>query len=163
MTETEIQIRPTRPDDPQVVALLDALDAYLASLYAPEDNHILDVQALRAPEVHFVAAWQGAQVLGCAAVRRMPGEADTGGAPYGEIKRMVVDPERRGSGLGRRLLQALESRLAADGIGLALLETGRDQHAAVRLYERCGYRLRGPFAGYPDNGLSVFYEKRLRA
>lgn len=160
---TETLIRPTRPDDPQVVALLDALDAYLASLYAPEANHILDVQALLAPEVRFLAAWQGGRVVGCGAVRRMPGEPATGGLPYGEVKRMVVDPAQRGRRIGERLLQALEAALAGEGIGLALLETGRDQHAAVRLYERCGYRLRGPFGGYPDNGLSAFYAKQVGA
>ena len=45
---------------------------------------------------------------------------------------------------------------------MARLETGRDQHEAVRLYERNGYRRRAAFAGYPDNGLSLFYEKSLR-
>lgn len=158
---TEIQIRATRADHPQVVALLDALDAYLASLYAPEDNHILDVQALLAPDVHFLAAWQGERIVGCGAVRRMPGEAETGGEPYGEIKRMYVDPALRGQRLAERLLQTLEDTLQAEGIAHALLETGSDQHAAVRLYERCGYRRRATFGGYPDNGLSVFYQKRV--
>ena len=51
--------------------------------------------------------------------------------------------------------------LAADGQALALLETGSDQTEAVRLYERAGYTQRGPFGGYPDNGLSLFYGKRL--
>ena len=36
-----LTIRPERPDQPDVVALLGALDAYLASLYPPEANHIL--------------------------------------------------------------------------------------------------------------------------
>ncbi|MEF7615560.1 GNAT family N-acetyltransferase [Aquincola sp. MAHUQ-54] len=161
MAVTDIQIRPTRPDHPEVVALLDALDTYLASLYAPEDNHILDVQALLAPQVHFVAAWQGGRIVGCGAVRRMPGERDTADRPYGEIKRMYVDPAVRGQRLAERLLDALEQSLPPAGVGHALLETGRDQHAAVRLYERCGYRRRGPFGGYPDNGLSVFYEKQV--
>jgi putative acetyltransferase len=31
----------------------------------------------------------------------------------------------------------------------------------VRLYERSGYRRRSAFGGYPDNGLSLFYEKSL--
>lgn len=161
MSQGTVQIRPGRPDHPEVAALLDGLDRYLASLYAPEDNHILDVQSLLAPAVDFLVADEGGRVRGCGAARRMPGEADTGGVAYGEIKRMVVDPARRGRGIGRQLLQALEQRLAARGVGLALLETGRDQHEAVRLYERCGYRRRGPFGGYPDNGLSLFYEKRI--
>lgn len=156
-----IRIRRERPDRREVVVLLDALDRYLASLYAPEDNHILDQQALQAPEVDFLVARQGEQVVGCGAARRMPGGPDTGGRPYGELKRMVVDPAQRRQGIGAQLIDALERRLAAHGIGLALLETGRDQHAAVRLYERCGYRRRGPFGGYPDNGLSLFYEKMI--
>ncbi len=158
-----IQVGPGRPDHPQVRVLLDALDAYLASLYAPEDNHILDLGALKAPEVDFLVAWHDGEAVGCGAARRMPGEPDTAGRPYGEIKRMMVAPVHRGHGIAGRLLQALEARLAGHGVGLALLETGRDQHAAVRLYERCGYRRRGPFGGYPDNGLSWFYEKPLAA
>ena len=74
---------------------------------------------------------------------------------------MMVDPRLRGQRIGARLLLSLESMLRGDGIGLALLETGAQQAEAVRLYERSGYRPRGAFGGYPDNGLSVFYEKPL--
>ena len=89
------------------------------------------------------------------------GEAATEGAPYGEIKRMMVDPARRGRGIGQQLLQVLEASLLEQGLALSLLETGRDQIEAVRLYERCGYLRRPAFGGYPDNGLSAFYGKRL--
>lgn len=157
----DIVIRRERPDHPQVVALLDALDAYLATLYAPEDNHILDVNALLAPEVSFFAAFRGDAVVGTGAVRRMPAEAETGGQPYGEVKRMMVAPAQRGHRLAEGLLGTLEQTLRDEGVRLALLETGRDQAAAVRLYERCGYRQRGPFGGYADNGLSLFFEKPL--
>ncbi|MDP1533933.1 MAG: GNAT family N-acetyltransferase [Rubrivivax sp.] len=156
-------IRRERPDHPQVVALLDALDAYLGTLYAPEQNYIVGVQALLAPEVDFWAAWAGEQAVGCGAVRRMAGDAQTGGQAYGEIKRMFVAPAQRGRRIAERLLTALEAGLAQAGVTLALLETGRDQTEAVRLYERCGYVPRGPFGGYPDNGLSVFYAKALTA
>jgi putative acetyltransferase len=154
-------IRRERPDQPEVLALLAALDAYLMSLYPPEANHILDVQALLGADVAFFVARASGRAVGTAAYRRMPGEADTGGLPYGEIKRMYVDPAQRGQGLGGRLLAALEDGLRADGCALALLETGRHQYAAVALYERCGYAPRAAFGGYPDNGLSAFYGKRL--
>jgi putative acetyltransferase len=156
-----IRIRTERPDHPQVQAMLAALDAYLASLYEPEANHILDVQALLLPEIDFMVAQRGDELLGCGATRAMPGESDTGGQPYGEIKRMFVRPEQRGQRLAEQILQTLEARLSARGIALALLETGRDQTEAVRLYQRCGYQARGPFGGYDDNGLSLFLEKRL--
>ncbi|WP_423286023.1 GNAT family N-acetyltransferase [Caldimonas sp. KR1-144] len=159
----EIEFRPTRPDHPQVRALLDALDAYLASLYAPEDNHILGIEALLEPEVTFLGAWQGERLVGCGAVRAMPAEAEMAGAPYGEIKRMYVDPALRGQRIAARLLAALEDAARERGLAIATLETGRDQHEAIRLYERAGYVLRASFGGYPDNGLSLFYEKRLVA
>ncbi len=141
--------------------MLAALDAYLASLYEPEANHILDVQALLRPEIDFLVAEQGGDLLGCGATRRMPGEPDTAGQAYGEVKRMYVLPEHRGQRLAEQILQTLEVRLRAGGIALALLETGRDQTEAVRLYQRCGYQPRAAFGGYDDNGLSLFLEKRL--
>jgi len=153
------EIRLTRPDQPEVLALLAELDRYLGDLYPPEANHILDTAALLAPEVDFFAAWQEGRPVACGAVWRRPGEPATGGLAYGEIKRMMTHPDVRGQGLGARMLSVLEATLRGRGIGLALLETGRDQTEAVRLYERCGYTLRGPFGGYPDNGLSAFYEK----
>ena len=156
-----ILIRPERPDQPDVMALLDDLDRYLLSLYAPEANHLLDVQALLAPEVMFFVARDGQQAVATGALRRMQGHADTAGLPYGEIKRMVVDPARRGQGIAARVLGVLEDTLRGQGYTQALLETGREQVAAVRLYERCGYTQRAAFGGYPDNGLSVFYGKAL--
>jgi putative acetyltransferase len=159
VTVAPAEIRLTRPDHPQVLALLAELDRYLDGLYPPEANHILDPQALLAPEVDFFAAWQGDQVLACGAVRRMDGEPATDGRPYGEVKRMMTRPSARGQGLGARLMAVLEDTLRGHGIGLALLETGGDQAEAVRLYERCGFRRRPAFGGYPDNGLSRFYEK----
>ncbi len=154
-------IRPERPDQPDVVALLSALDGYLMSLYPPDANHILDVQALLGSDVAFFVARDEGRAVATAAFRRRPGGPDSGGQPYGEVKRMYVDPAQRGQRLGVRLLDALEDTMRAEGLHLALLETGRHQHEAVALYERCGYTLRAPFGGYADNGLSVFYGKTL--
>ena len=156
-----VEIKPERADHPQVVALLDALDRYLGELYEPKANHILSVNELLAPEVSFFVARQGETIVGTGAVRRMPAEADTAGQPYGEVKRMYVDPAVRGQRIGERLLQTLEGSLKEQGVALALLETGRDQREAVRLYERCGYTCRAAFGGYPDNGLSLFMSKAL--
>ena len=157
----DVLIQLQRADHPQVVALLDMLDRYLASLYPPEANHLLSVAELLAPEVAFFAAWQGERIVGTGAVRHMPGSDATAGQPYGELKRMFVEPALRAQGIAYRLVLTLEAELRAHGVGVALLETGRDQPEAVRLYRRCGYQVRGPFGGYPANGLSVFLEKRL--
>lgn len=154
-------IRPERPDHPEVEAMLAALDRYLGELYAPQDNYIMDVEALLSDEVTFLVAEQARRLVGCGAVRVMAAERTTAGRPYGEIKRMMVLPALRGQRIGERLLGSLERSLLTRRIDRALLETGGLQTAAVRLYERCGYRRRGPFGDYPDNGLSWFFEKQL--
>lgn len=161
LMEDEVNIRHERPDHPQVQALLRRLDDYLGSLYPPEANHILGLEALLAPEVTFLAAWHQDIIVGCGAVRTMPGEPQTEDEPYGEVKRMYVEPSFRGLRMGSRLLSSLESHMHANGLRWSLLETGKDQHEAVRLYARSGYLPRGPFGGYDDNGLSVFMAKPL--
>jgi putative acetyltransferase len=158
----DIVIRRERPDQPDVLAALGALDQYLASLYPPEANHILGVEALLAPDIRFLVARDATgQLAGTGAYRLMPGEPDTADRPYGEVKRMYVESVRRGERIGARLLQALEDDMRQEGLSLALLETGEDQVEAVRLYLRAGYTRRAAFGGYPDNGLSLFFVKAL--
>ena len=156
-----IVIRAENPDQPDIRAMLAELDAYLARLYPPDQNHILDVQALLSPQVHFLVARRESEAVGCGAVRIMPAGPDTSSQAYGEIKRMFVRPGARGQGIAQMLLEALEQHLRSAGIALATLETGELQPEALRLYERGGYVKRPAFGGYNDNGTSVFYEKRL--
>ena len=44
------------PDQPEVAVLLESSDAYMASLYPAESNHMLDMQSLKRPEVVFLVA-----------------------------------------------------------------------------------------------------------
>jgi putative acetyltransferase len=157
-----LAIRPTPPDHPQVLALIAELDTYLHAIYAPDENHILDLAGLQHPSVTFLAAWQGDTVVGCGAVRMMPAEAATDGRPYGEIKRMFVSPASRGARIGRRILDALEALVHAQGMDRALLETGEELAEAARMYRTHGYVERASFGGYPDNGVSLFLEKRWK-
>lgn len=156
-----IVIQRESPDQPEVRAMLAQLDGYLAGLYPPEANHILELPGLLVPAVSFFVARSGQHAVGTAAVRRMPAEAATGSLPYGEVKRMFVHPQARGLGLGARLLATLEDEMRRQALPLSLLETGDLQREAVRLYERAGYKPRAAFGGYPDNGLSLFMGKTL--
>jgi iron-sulfur cluster assembly accessory protein len=147
-------IRPERADRPEVVALLDALDAYLGSLYAPEDNHILDVAALLAPDVDFLVAELDGRLVGCGATRRMPGERTP---PANRMARSSACSCAPRGGV------ASPSRCSARWSGVCWrpacpLQRWRPDATSTRRFvsaERCGYTRRGPFAGYPDNGLSV--------
>lgn len=59
-----------------------------------------------------------------------------------EVGRLVVAPDRQGSGLGTALLLAAEARLQ-NAVTTVRLFTGERSHANLRLYERLGYRETG--------------------
>ena len=149
-----VEVRPLAAADPRARRLVGELDRLQTALYPAESNHLDPVETLERDNVTFLAAFVAGEAVGCGAVKRMPGG-------YGEIKRMYVEPDARGRGAGRALVQALESALLAHGIDVARLETGARQPEALALYEQCGYVRRPPFGDYPDDPLSVFFEKRL--
>jgi len=62
------------------------------------------------------------------------------GPRVGEIESVGVLPAYRGQGFGGQLLDGLESALAADGVHDLVLGVLPGNTAAVRLYERRGYR-----------------------
>ena len=61
-------------------------------------------------------------------------------ATRGFIDNVFVAPDRRGEGVGSRLLGAAEDTLADRGADLVALSVLADNDAARRLYERRGYR-----------------------
>jgi putative acetyltransferase len=142
------------PDQPDVVRLIDELDAYQKPLYPPESHHGIDLAALKAPNVLFaVIRDTDGHAVGCGAIVLGP--------LYGEIKRMYVIAEERGAGLGRRLLGFLETQARAHGCHRFMLETGVLQHAAIALYQRHGYRFCRPFGAYRADPHSVFMHKDI--
>ena len=143
------------PRQPEVAALVAALDAEHAGLYPPESTHRLDVAALAEPEVTFIVARLEGRPVGCAAVLAASG--------HGEIKRMFVDPQRRGNGVAPALLRRLEAEATALGLPCLRLETGIEQPAAIRFYARSGFRTRPTFGSYTPDPLSLFFEKSLTA
>ena len=144
------------PRSPEARALIGALDEYLGALYPPENNYLLEIEALCAPEVSFYVARVGGMALGCGALRVL----DTGS---GELKRMYVAPEARGLGLGRAILEAIEARAAQLGLATLKLETGTAQPEALGLYRTAGFRRCEAFAGYRPSPLNLFLSKTLAA
>jgi len=151
MTVT-IAIEP--PRQAGVMRLLELSDAYAASLYPAESNHMVDVATLEGENVSFFVARQSEAVLGCGALV----EAGDGA---GEIKRMFVDEAARGLKLGRRLLDAIVDRAGALGLSVIRLETGIHQPQAIGLYRAHGFIETGPFGDYRPDPLSIFMEKTL--
>lgn len=142
------------PDQPDIVALLQAADDWYAMLYPAESNHLLDISALQQPDTaFFVARAADGALLGFGAV--------VARGDYAEIKRMYLAPAARGRKLGRRILDTLEAHAVQNGQTCFRLETGIHQPEAIGLYRSSGYRDRGSFGGYRPDPLSLFMEKRL--
>jgi uncharacterized protein len=142
------------PDQPDVLQLIDELDAYQDTLYPPESRHALDLASLKQPRVLFaVARAADGAAIGCAAVVL--------DLPHGELKRMYVRPAARGQGVAQALMALLEARARAVGCRLLQLETGPRQPEALALYARLGFGRCARFGGYRDDPLSVFMEKVL--
>ena len=77
-------------------------------------------------------ALHGERGIGCVALR--PLEAGTG-----EVKRMFVDAEWRGRGVGRALLLALIDGAEVRGLTTLRLGTLHDMEAALALYKSVGF------------------------
>jgi putative acetyltransferase len=154
ITLPSMQIKLESVDQPDIIALINALDAYQAPLYPAESNHLLDVESLKAPNVLFAVARDDAgAAIGCGAVVLLDG--------YGELKRMFVPPAQRGRGIAKAIIAGLERESLQRNCTLLRLETGIHQPEAIGLYEQGGFVRRGPYGDYANDPLSVFMEKTV--
>lgn len=149
----KIDLKRRSPDHPDALALIAGSEAELSALYPPELRFAFSPDELIAASVRFLVAYADGSPAACGGMAPM--------GDYGELKRIYVAPEGRGTGLARRLVAALEAEAEALGLSFMRLETGEESPDALRLYQGLGYARRGPFGGYEDNGSSVYMEKRL--
>jgi putative acetyltransferase len=149
-----LTIRPEPPDQPDVIPLIEALDAQMTALYPPESNHLLDIAALSDPAVTFLVVRNGRKAIGCGALLRDP-------RGWGEVKRMFVRPEQRGRGIGKRVVAELEAMARNARLPLLRLETGIHNVDAIGLYRGAGFTECPAFGDYAPDPLSVFMEKRV--
>jgi putative acetyltransferase len=79
----------------------------------------------------------------------------------GEVKRLYVQPGRRGEGWGMRLVAALLAEARATGYEELKLDTLDWMNAARALYEETGFRACAPYYVNPLPGV-VYMSLRLR-
>ncbi|MBW6424759.1 GNAT family N-acetyltransferase [Rhizobium sp. XQZ8] len=142
------------PRQPGVLRLLELSDAYAASLYPAESNHMVDISTLEGADTSFFVARRGNDILGCGALV----ESGDGTA---EIKRMFVDQEARGLKLGKRLMEVIVNRARELNLFAIRLETGIHQPQAIGLYKANGFVEIEAFGSYSPDPLSIFMEMRL--
>lgn len=153
MSDDDVSVTHAELTAPASLALIEALNAELAAMYPePGANHFqLDPEQVLGSRGAFLIVRRGGEPVGCGALRLIDDET-------GELKRMYVAPEVRGTGLGRSLVAALEAEARERGARRLVLETGIRQHAALVLYERCGFRripLYGEYLSSPDTSVCM--------
>jgi putative acetyltransferase len=148
-----------RVDDPRSDEVARFLGEHLEDMALhspPESIHALEPEALCSPEVTFWTAWEGRELLGCAALLELDPRS-------GEIKSMRTATNRLRKGVASSMLEHMIAEAERRSYTRLCLETGSMQAFAPAraLYTRFGFELCGPFANYVLDPNSVFMTRTL--
>ncbi len=149
-----VQLLRTNSEHPDFVHLVQLLDVDLAGRDGAE-AHAYYAQFNKIDSIrHAIVAYLEEVPVGCGAIKAFDEQTM-------EVKRMYTPPEHRGKGIARQVLAALEGWSAALGYTRCVLETGKRQPEAIRLYEKCGYQIIPNYGQYIGVENSVCFEKML--
>jgi ribosomal protein S18 acetylase RimI-like enzyme len=95
---------------------------------------------LEEPNIVVLVAEHGGAVLGYTYAGMEDFDYMSLRGPAGVLYDIVVDPDHRGRGVGRMLLDATLSALASRGAPRVVLSTAERNEAAQRLFSRAGFR-----------------------
>lgn len=146
-------------DDPTGAEIAALLQLHLDEMHQwspPESVHAMPVDRLRQSDVTFYAAWDGATLAGCGALKHLDGT-------HGELKSMRAAPQYRGRGVGKAMLLHLLAEARLRGYSRVSLETGRPEAFAPArgLYEAHGFTECPPFADYVLDNFSICMKRTL--
>ncbi len=143
----------TDATNPDFIELVRALDAYLKivdgddNAFYAQYNGIDDIK-------YAVVAYENDEPVGCGAIKNLNEDAM-------EVKRMYTSPAHRSKGIATQILTELEAWASELSYKKCILETGKRQQEAVRLYEKNGYQIIPNYGQYAVMENSVCFEKYL--
>jgi len=142
--------------DPRIARFLEEHLDDMRATTPPESIHALDLEKLKQPEIIFWSVWQGEELAGCGALKRLSNT-------HAELKSMRTARSFRGRGLGTLILEHILREARTRGFRQVSLETGSmDFFAPARaLYAKHGFEVCGPFEGYWDDPNSVFMSREI--
>lgn len=143
----------TTSDDPDFIELVKKLDADLVerdgadNIFYSQFNKIDKIK-------HAVVAFENNEPIGCGAMKEFMSDSM-------EMKRMYTAPEGRGKGVATAVLAELEKWAAELTYKKCVLETGKRQPEAIKLYTKNGYKNIPNYGQYIGIENSVCFEKDL--
>lgn len=146
-------INRTNAGDPDFIALVKELDAYLA--ITDGDDHSFYDQYNKLDKIKYtVVAYVNEQPVGCGAIKQFDAQSM-------EVKRMYVQPAHRGVGIAEEIIQELETWAREMNHERCVLETGERQVEAVKFYHKVGYSRAENYGQYIGVENSLCFEKKL--
>lgn len=148
-----IKLIRTNSDNEDFIHLVKFLDADLAK--RDGDEHSFYAAFNKIDKIRYaIIAYENNKPLSCGALK----EYVSGTM---EVKRMYTLPEKRGKGIATLVLTELEKWAKELNYGKCILETGKKQPEAIRLYQKNGYRIIPNYGQYAGVENSVCFEKKL--
>ena len=146
-------LKRTTSDDSHFQALVTLLDEDLAIRDGSEHTFYAQFNKLNSIK-NAVVSYLDDKPIGCGAFKKYDSQTV-------EIKRMFVLPDYRGQRIAVDILQEQEQWAAELNYTSSVLETGKKQPEAIRLYERSGYILIPNYGQYEGIENSVCMKKVL--
>jgi putative acetyltransferase len=148
-----ILLKRTNSDDKNFQLLVKELDKELR--IRDGNEHAFYAQYNKIDEIrHVVVAYYQEVPVGCGAIKEYSPEVM-------EVKRTYVPLNRRSQGIASLILKELEKWAKELDYKKCILETGKKQPEAIRLYEKSGYKRIPNYGQYAGVQNSYCFEKEL--
>ena len=122
-------------------AIIETERPFDSTIRTSDDIHYYDLEALIAsPDAEVVIAQLGSKIIGSGYARVESSDPYLKHPRHSYLGFMYVLPEHRGKGVNRKIIGALEAWSLSRGVTEMRLEVYADNTAAIRAYEKSGYR-----------------------
>lgn len=135
----------------EIIALLSEHLNDMAQVSPSKSSHALDLEGLRKPEITFWTIWDGSELAGCGALKKLDDH-------HAEIKSMRTARGCLRRGVASQMLRHILSDAKHRGFRRLSLETGSMVFfdPARKSYSSFGFEYCLPFGSYVDDPNSVF-------
>lgn len=148
-----IKLKRTDSRDTDFVFLVSLLDEDLSIRDGKDHDYYKQFNKIENIK-NVVVAYLKEEPIGCGAIKHFGDDA-------AEIKRMFVKEKNRGLGVGSQILNELEIWAQELGFKSTVLETGKKQPEAIRLYQKNNYLQIPNYGQYIGMNNSVCMKKEF--